>query len=154
MVLLSKRPIAMSNPPLHFFVVVYRLEVMEQVVDLVMSLWYAAHSVNELHPVLLRVGETPATYAYEEYADLVFVYGSCNGNERTTVDEFRRRYPHCIFLHQSTSASVCLCRRETGSCPRANREHVQQRPDADVLNAVQGSPSSHVCTEFRAQPLK
>jgi hypothetical protein len=40
MVLLNKTPImiAMSNPLLHFLFVVYLLEVVEQAVDLVMSL--------------------------------------------------------------------------------------------------------------------
>jgi hypothetical protein len=44
--------------------------------------------------------------------------------------------------HHSTFANVYRCWRETGSCPRSNREHVQQRRDDDVLDAVQRRPTS------------
>jgi hypothetical protein len=34
----------------------------------------------------MLLGETPATYTYEEYTDLVFVYGFCNGNRSAAVE--------------------------------------------------------------------
>jgi hypothetical protein len=51
--------------------------VVEQAVDLEMSLLQAAHSVNEPQRVLL--GDMPATYSYKEYTDLAFVYGFAMG---------------------------------------------------------------------------
>jgi hypothetical protein len=91
----------------------------------------------------------PTTYSYEEYADLVFVYGFCNGNGRAAVEEYRQRYPHRMVPHHSTLANVLWCWRETGSCPRANREHVKQRRDGNVLDTVQRSPTWSVCRILR-----
>jgi hypothetical protein len=81
-------------------------------------------------------------YSYEEYADLVFVYGFCNGNGRAAVEECRWRCPHRTVPHPSTFANGYRCWRETGFCPCASREHVQQRRNDNVLDAVQRSPNS------------
>jgi len=35
----------------------------------------------------------PRTFTHEEYANMVYVYGYCNGNANAAVDEYRRRYP-------------------------------------------------------------
>jgi hypothetical protein len=67
-----------------------------------------------------------------------------NGNGRAAVVEYQRQYWHCMFPHHSTFANVYRCWRETGSCPRATREHVQQRRDDSVLDAVQRSLTSCV----------
>lgn len=36
----------------------------------------------------------PNLFTNQEYADIHFVYGYCNGNARHAVREYRRRYPH------------------------------------------------------------
>ena len=33
------------------------------------------------------------SFTHEEYADMVYVYGYCNGNANAAVDEYRRTYP-------------------------------------------------------------
>ena len=40
-----------------------------------------------------RFVKMPRTFTHEEYADMVYVYGYCNGNANAAVDEYRRRYP-------------------------------------------------------------
>ena len=35
----------------------------------------------------------PRTFTHEEYADMVYVNGYCNGNANAAVDEYGRRYP-------------------------------------------------------------
>lgn len=36
----------------------------------------------------------PRTFSNQEYADIHFVYGYCNGNARSAVREYHRRYPN------------------------------------------------------------
>ncbi|EZA57258.1 hypothetical protein X777_02509 [Ooceraea biroi] len=36
----------------------------------------------------------PRTYSNVEYADMVFVYGFCDGNARGAVREYARRFPN------------------------------------------------------------
>ena len=44
----------------------------------------------------LRNGSSKFTH--KEYADMVYVYGYCNGNANAAVDEYRRRYPLVVRL--------------------------------------------------------
>jgi len=46
--------------------------------------------------------KTPQTFTHEEYADMVYVYGYCNGSANATVDEYRRRY----LLHRTPNRAV------------------------------------------------
>ena len=39
-----------------------------------------------------RFVKMPPTFTHEEYADMVYVYGYCNGNANAAVDEYRRRF--------------------------------------------------------------
>ena len=52
-----------------------------------------------------RFVEMPLTFTHEEYADMVYVYGYCNGNENAPVDEYRRR-----SVSQNTKSS-CFYQR-------------------------------------------
>ena len=44
----------------------------------------------------------PFTFSNVEYADMVFVYGLCNGSAQAAVQEYKRRYPN----RRSPSARV------------------------------------------------
>jgi hypothetical protein len=35
------------------------------------------------------------THSNEEYADFHYIYGYCDDNERTAVEEYQRRFPDC-----------------------------------------------------------
>jgi len=35
----------------------------------------------------------PHTFTHEEYADMFYVYGYCNGSANAAVNEYRGRYP-------------------------------------------------------------
>jgi len=39
----------------------------------------------------------PVTFTNEEYASLHFVYGSCDGNGRAVLVEYKHCYPGCRF---------------------------------------------------------
>lgn len=88
----------------------------------------------------------PKTFAKAEYADMVFVYGFCNGSGRAAVEEYRRRYPNRAVPHHNTFSNVFQCWRETGSCPRPRIERQRDyHQQADiVLNAVERSPSTSI----------
>jgi len=40
-----------------------------------------------------RFVKMPRTFTHEEYPDMVYVYGYCNGNANAAVDGYWRRYP-------------------------------------------------------------
>jgi len=40
-----------------------------------------------------RFVKMPRIFTHEEYADMVYVYGYCNGNANAAVDEYQRKYP-------------------------------------------------------------
>jgi len=48
-------------------------------------------------PVVLQIANRAVnvnmSFSYEEYADMHFVYGVCNGKASASVEEYRLRYP-------------------------------------------------------------
>jgi hypothetical protein len=40
----------------------------------------------------------PFTFSNAEYADVVYVYGFCDGSAVATVTEYHRRFPNCRIL--------------------------------------------------------
>jgi hypothetical protein len=83
-----------------------------------------------------------ALFSNEEYADMVFVYGFCDGNAATAAAEYQRRYPNRRTM-QNTYQSL----RQTGSLPRPTyeRQRFQLRTQGEILNAVERSPRARVC---------
>lgn len=56
-----------------------------------------------------------ARFTNEEYADMHFVYGFCDGNSRRAEAEYRRRYPLRHSPNRAVFAAIHQKLRETGS---------------------------------------
>ena len=86
----------------------------------------------------------PFTYSNVEYADMVFIYGLCNGSAGAAVQEYKRKCPN----RRSPSARVFysifqhLCNNGTfpGRPIRATAERMDHRQTLQILDSVQHSP--------------
>ena len=63
-----------------------------------------------------RFVKMPCTFTHEEYVDMVYVYGYCNGNANAAVDKYRRRYPLRRTPNQAVFTVFCAL-RECGTLP-------------------------------------
>ena len=61
-----------------------------------------------------RFVKMPRTFTHEEYADMVYVYGYCNGNANAAVDKYRRRYPLRRTPNRAVFTNVFCASRELG----------------------------------------
>jgi hypothetical protein len=89
----------------------------------------------------------PNTFTNENtYSGTHFVYGFCNGNDRTAAVEYWQHYPHS---RRSKTAQQIL--RKTGSFPQANARHEQQWcGEGDIQIAVQSRPNTSMNKISRA----
>lgn len=74
-----------------------------------------------------------ARFTNAEYADIVYVYGFCDGNARQAVREYRRRFPDRETPHRGVFTSTFRRLRETGSfsCNRGGNR-MQAPMEADL----------------------
>nr|XP_022905033.1 uncharacterized protein LOC111417086 [Onthophagus taurus] len=81
----------------------------------------------------------PATYPHEEYADMVFVYGYCNGSTTASVREYQRRYPNRRLPDNETFGRVFTTLRLRGAFAKStcDREIRRKNNAAEVLEAVE-----------------
>ena len=64
------------------------------------------------------------SFTTEEYADIVFMYGFCNGNARQAAREYHRRFPHRHQpVHTVFSASFRRLREKGNPAPQHIRPH-------------------------------
>jgi hypothetical protein len=89
----------------------------------------------------------PRIFSHVEYADMVFVYGFCNGNARAAVIEYNRRFPtrtipdHKVFIRTFNNL------RENGSFPsthiNSERQDEQNLDEVEnIIQAVERSPGT------------
>lgn len=62
----------------------------------------------------------PHTYSNLEYANMVFVYGFCNGNATAAVEEYRRRFQHRRIPGKNVFIRIFNRLCESGTLPSAN----------------------------------
>lgn len=84
-------------------------------------------------------------FTNNEYADMMLVYGFCNGSGREARREYRRRYPLRITPSHSTFERINRSLRENGTFPtskirreRNNNEHHQEE---NILQLVEENPA-------------
>lgn len=65
----------------------------------------------------------PLLFSNEEYADIHFIYGVCNGNARLAAREYEHRFPHRRVPHHTVFTRTHRLLRETGA--------VQQRREVN-----------------------
>jgi hypothetical protein len=62
----------------------------------------------------------PFTFSNAEYADMVFVYGFCNGNAVAAVAEYYRRFLNRSIPDRRVLTRVFNTLRERGTLPSAH----------------------------------
>ena len=85
------------------------------------------------------------SFSYEEYADMHFVYGFCNGNTTAAVEEYGLRYPRRRIPDRRVFTRVNQHLREKASFPSVNRHAERQvqrnvEDDEHIIDLVQRSP--------------
>ena len=87
----------------------------------------------------------PLTFSVAEYADMIYVYGFCDGNSVHAVAEYKRRFPNCRIPTRRVFTRVYQTLRDTGTLPGvriAAERDVNESADEeeDIIQMVQSSP--------------
>ena len=99
---------------------------------------------------VLECFSMPFTYSNREYADMVFVYGFCNGSANAARAEYQRKYPNRRCPSVRVFYSVFQHLHDNGTFPgiRGTAERVvDRRGDREarvIVEAVQQSPGISV----------
>ena len=59
----------------------------------------------------------PFTFSFEEYADMIYVYGFCDGNSVLAVAEYQQRFPNRRIPNRRVFTGVYQALRDTGRLP-------------------------------------
>ena len=62
----------------------------------------------------------PYIFTNAEYADMLYVYGFCDGSATAAVEEYRRRFPVRRIPVRRVFFKVCNTLRECGTLPNAH----------------------------------
>lgn len=88
----------------------------------------------------------PHIFTNAEYADMVYVYGFCNGNAKASVAEYQRRYPRRRVPDRKVFSRIFNNLRESGTLPSANisSQRGLKHDDAveNILRTVERSPTT------------
>lgn len=83
----------------------------------------------------------PFTFESEEYADMVYVLGVCDGNANAAVNEYRRRFPNRRVPIPRTFRTTYQTLRQRGYLPsfqiiyeRTPQHEVHE--DENIINAI------------------
>lgn len=81
----------------------------------------------------------PFRYSNHEYADMVFMYGFCNGSAAEAVNQYKIKFPNRRAPCSITIARCFQSLSETGHFPQSNSEReITRRNSADeVLHEIQ-----------------
>ncbi|KYQ49510.1 hypothetical protein ALC60_11439 [Trachymyrmex zeteki] len=94
----------------------------------------------------------PRTYSNSEYADMVFVYGFCNGNALKAVREYARRFPNRRVPNRRVFMLTFNRLRETGTFSirqENNRFQAALRRDLQAGNRILQHFDNHPETSVR-----
>lgn len=87
-------------------------------------------------------------YSFEEYTDMILIYGKVNKNGLAAVKEYRDTYPHRRVPDRKTFEAVERRLRETGSFKPKRIDTGRQRSarnhnnEEAIINAVELSPTT------------
>ena len=59
----------------------------------------------------------PFTFSVTQYADMIYVYGFCDGNSVHVVAEYQQRFPNCRIPTRRLFTRVYQTLRDTGKLP-------------------------------------
>ena len=96
---------------------------------------------------LRNVSSKCQVHSHMRYADMVYVYGYCNGNENAPVDEYRRRYPFRRTPNRAVFTNVFCALRDCGtltsvhvSSERRSIQTVEEQEE--IVSMVQRRPTT------------
>ena len=85
----------------------------------------------------------PHIFTNAEYADMMYVYGSCNGSATAAVEEYRQRFPMHRIPDRRVFYKVFNTLRECGTLPsahvspeRARKENMEEQEN--ILDMLHG----------------
>lgn len=88
----------------------------------------------------------PIIYSHREYADMIFVYGFCNGNSVKAVAEYHRRFTNRTIPNRTAFQRIFSTAQETGTFPSV--KIISERPqgldvdiEENILDIVTENPS-------------
>src|SRR5215510_2146161 len=95
------------------------------------------------------------TFTHEEYADMVYVYGYCNGNANSAVDEYWIRYPLRRTPNRAVFTNVFCELRECGTLSSVHvsseRRSIQTAEEQeDIVSTTE--PDYHHTSDFLTSP--
>ena len=84
-------------------------------------------------------------FTFEQYADMIYVYGFCDGNSVLAVAEYQQRFPNRRIPNRRVFTGVYQALRNTGRLPGvriAAERDVNEGIDEeeDIVQMVQSSP--------------
>jgi len=87
------------------------------------------------------------TFTHEEYSDMVYVYGYCNGSANAAVDEYRRSYPLRRTPNRAVFTNVLRALCECGTLPSVHvsseRRSIQTvEEQEEIVSMAQRSPTT------------
>ena len=87
----------------------------------------------------------PFTFSVAEYADMIYVYGFCDGNSVHAVAEYQRRFPNRKIPNRRVFTQVYQTLRDTSTLPSvriAAERDVNEGVDEEesIVQMVQSSP--------------
>lgn len=86
----------------------------------------------------------PHKFNNEEYADMVYVYGFCDGNALAAKREYERRFPNRRIPDHKTFTRIFQYMREHGRFPTAklneNHERRHLNMEENIINMVNNDP--------------
>ncbi|KAK4881346.1 hypothetical protein RN001_004665 [Aquatica leii] len=87
----------------------------------------------------------PSHFSNEEYVDIIYIYGFCDGNARSAVREYERRFPNRRVPNHQTFSFVFQHVRTHGSFPsvstRSDRPvQLNVNEQENILQMVNRSP--------------
>lgn len=86
----------------------------------------------------------PNLFTNAEYADIIYVYGFCNGNARAAVGEYQRRFPGRRVPSRHSFSRVFQFSREHGRFPgtHGNVERAVRPAEENIVDAAIQNPST------------
>jgi len=86
----------------------------------------------------------PYTFSVAEYADMIYVYGFCDGNSLHAVAEYQQRFPNRRIPNRRVFTRVYQTLRDTGTLPgvriAAERDVNGGIDEEGIVQMVQSSP--------------
>jgi hypothetical protein len=93
-----------------------------------------------------RWKKTTSDTSMQQHADMLYVYGFCDGSATATVEEYRRRFPILIIPDRRVFSKLFSTFREDGTLPSAHisseraRQHMEEQEN--ILDMIQRSSTT------------